>query len=118
MLDLRTRLAAAVLAVLPVAAHAHAHLNASTPAENAAVPAPDEVSLRFTQALEKNFSSVEVRDAGGRRVDDGKLHTDGGPAALAIGLPKLAPGRYEVIWHATSVDTHRTEGKFFFSIVP
>ncbi len=108
---------AAAFAAAPFAAFAHAYLAQSTPAVDASVSVPAEVSLTFSQTLEKNFSSVEVQDAGGRRVDDGKP-ADRGPSALAIGLPKLPPGRYRVIWHATSIDTHRTEGSFTFVIVP
>ena len=37
-------------------------------------------------------------------------------AALVLPLPRLAPGRYRVRWHVVSVDTHRTEGSFEFSV--
>jgi methionine-rich copper-binding protein CopC len=33
-------------------------------------------------------------------------------------LKQLPPGRYRVTWHAVSVDTHRTEGKYNFLILP
>jgi methionine-rich copper-binding protein CopC len=33
-------------------------------------------------------------------------------------LKPLKPGRYRVTWHAVSVDTHRTEGKYNFLVVP
>ena len=36
----------------------------------------------------------------------------------AAAVTKLPPGRYSVIWHVTSVDTHKTEGQFSFSISP
>lgn len=118
MFDPRVGVLAALFAVAPVVAWAHAHLTTSNPAENATISAPTEVSLRFTQALEKNFSSVEVRNANGQRVDDGKLRPVDDATALAVGLQKLPPGRYQVIWHATSVDTHRTEGSFVFTVAP
>lgn len=31
---------------------------------------------------------------------------------LAVSLGALPPGTYNVVWHATSVDTHKTEGSF------
>ncbi|MGA3399614.1 MAG: copper resistance protein CopC [Acetobacteraceae bacterium] len=31
---------------------------------------------------------------------------------------KLPAGQYTVIWHVTSVDTHKTEGRFTFSVAP
>lgn len=116
MHDLRAGLLTALLVVVPTTAFAHAHLTDSNPAQGASVATADEVSLHFSEALERNFSSVEVRSADGRRVDDGKLRTDQDQAGLAVGLTKLAPGRYQVIWHATSVDTHRTEGRFSFTV--
>jgi methionine-rich copper-binding protein CopC len=108
----------AVFAAIPAVAFAHAQLSSAVPAENAAVPAPTQVLLGFTQALEKGFSTIEVVDAKGKRVDDGKPLGDTDATHLAIGLPKLPAGKYKVIWHATSVDTHRTEGSFTFTITP
>jgi methionine-rich copper-binding protein CopC len=111
-------IAATLLVAAPTLAWAHAHLSSATPGENAVVPAPAEVALGFTQPLEKHFSSVEVQDAAGKRVDDGKADPASGPAALRTGLPSLPAGVYKVIWHATSVDTHRTEGSFSFTVKP
>jgi methionine-rich copper-binding protein CopC len=108
----------ALLLLAPTAALAHAHLSNAAPAENAVVVAPPQVTLTFSEALEKRFSTIEVLDATGKRVDDGRLRPDTGPRQLAIGLPVLPAGRYKVIWHATSVDTHRTAGDFTFAIAP
>jgi methionine-rich copper-binding protein CopC len=110
--------AVAILAAGPSLAWAHAHLASATPGENAVVAAPTQVTLGFTQPLEKAFSSVEVRDASGKRVDEGKTDSAAGPTALILNLPKLPAGIYKVIWHATSVDTHRTEGGFSFTVKP
>jgi hypothetical protein len=30
----------------------------------------------------------------------------------------LKPGVYKVIWHAVSVDTHKTQGSFQFTVKP
>ena len=111
-------LVAAMLATAPTMAFAHAHLNSASPGENATVAAPEQVSLGVTQGLEKSFSSIEVRDPSGKRVDNGTVRPETDPARLAIDLPKLAAGIYTVIWHATSVDTHRTEGSFTFTVTP
>jgi methionine-rich copper-binding protein CopC len=35
---------------------------------------------------------------------------------LSVQLPKLVPGTYTVSWHVTSVDTHKTEGNFQFTV--
>ena len=37
---------------------------------------------------------------------------------LVLAVPPLGPGRYRVIWHVVSVDTHRTEGEYTFTVGP
>jgi methionine-rich copper-binding protein CopC len=37
---------------------------------------------------------------------------------LAVPVKPLAAGVYTVLWHATSVDTHKTEGHFTFTVAP
>jgi copper resistance protein C len=97
------------------AALAHAFLDHASPLVGSTVPsAPHEVSLSFTQNLEPAFSSVQVTDANGTRVDQGKAQISG--ATMRIGLKALSPGSYRVHWHALSVDTHTTEGSFSFRV--
>jgi len=97
------------------AARAHAFLDHASPLVGSTVAsAPREVSLWFTQELEPAFSGVEVNDARGTRVDQGKAQIGGN--VIRIGLKPLAPGSYRVRWHALSVDTHRTEGSFTFHV--
>jgi methionine-rich copper-binding protein CopC len=99
----------------PGAARAHALLDHATPPVGSTVPsAPPEVSLSFTQNLEPAFSSIEVTDASGARVDQGKARISGN--TMQIGLKALPPGSYKVRWHALSVDTHSTEGNFSFHV--
>jgi hypothetical protein len=58
-----------------------------------------------------------VRNAEGTVVTTGKPHlAAGNPRRLAIDLPALRGGKYTVIWHVTSEDTHKTEGSFQFSV--
>jgi methionine-rich copper-binding protein CopC len=101
-------------------ASAHAELERAQPPVGATVgAAPTEVSLWFTEQLEAAFSGVEVRDSGGRRVDkgDARIAPDD-PKRLTVDLGPLGPGTYKVLWHAVSVDTHRTEGDFTFRFAP
>jgi copper resistance protein C len=35
---------------------------------------------------------------------------------LVVEIPALSSGTYTVIWHATSVDTHKTEGSYRFTV--
>ena len=76
--------------------------------------APHEVVLTFTQNLEAAFSTAQVTDASGARVDQGKAQVSG--STMTIGLKSIGPGTYKVHWHALSVDTHSTEGTFTFHV--
>jgi methionine-rich copper-binding protein CopC len=122
-----SRLMSRALALTPVAlalsslllgtkgAYAHAHLSRAEPRVGSTVtPAPREVSLSFTEGLESSFSTVEVRDAQGARVDEGEPQVSG--STMRIGLKALPPGTYKIYWRALSVDTHKTEGTFSFRV--
>ena len=108
-------LASFTLAILPQAASAHAHLDHAVPAVGSTVPAPpQDVTLTFTQNLEAAFSTVAVTDASGTRVDQGETKISGN--TMQVGLKSLSPGSYTVHWQAVSVDTHKTQGDFSFSV--
>jgi methionine-rich copper-binding protein CopC len=99
---------------------AHAFLDHATPAVGSSVHgSPAEVKLWFTQHLEPAFSSAQVLDRSGKRVDKAGAHVDpGDPALLVVTLPPLPPGTYRVTWRVLSVDTHVTEGDFNFDVAP
>jgi copper resistance protein C len=98
-----------------IAAHAHAFLDHASPLVGSTVAsAPREVALTFTQNLEAAFSSVQVTDANGARVDQGKPQINGN--TMRVGLKSLPQGTYRVRWQALSVDTHKTEGSFTFHV--
>jgi methionine-rich copper-binding protein CopC len=97
------------------AAQAHAFLDHANPLVGGTVAsAPREVALTFTQNLEAGFSSVQVTDANGARVDQGKPQISGN--TMRVGLKSLSAGTYRVRWHVLSVDTHKTEGSFTFTV--
>ncbi len=102
------------------AALAHAFLDHASPSVGSSVPdSPPNVTLWFTQDLEPAFSSAEVTNEAGQRVDLGNTQIPkGSPAELQIGLKPLPPGTYLVSWRVVSVDTHPTEGTFTFDIKP
>ena len=104
-----------LVALAPVAARAHALLDHASPLVGSTVSAaPHEVVLTYTQNLEAAFSTAQVTDAGGARVDQGKAVVSGN--TMTIGLKALGPGSYKVHWHVLSVDTHSTEGAFTFHV--
>jgi hypothetical protein len=109
----------ATLALLTVvantAAEAHAFLDHAEPRVGSTVPtAPRELVLSYTQNLEPAFSSVEVSDGNGARVDLGNPKFSAG--VMRVGLKQLPPGTYKVRWQVLSVDTHTTEGSFTFHV--
>lgn len=119
----RVVLAAAVLVsalAAAQAAFAHAQLRRAVPPVGGTVTAPPaEVVLTFSEAVEPRLSTITVQDAAGARVDAGDPHAvEGDGKRLALAVKRLAPGVYTVTWHATSVDTHRTEGSFRFTVQP
>lgn len=107
---------AALLGLFGVsAAEAHATLDRAEPSAGSTVEtAPREITLWFTETLEPAFSTVEVRDAEGAKVDQGKAQTSA--TVMRIGVKPLAPGTYKVHWRASTVDTHTTQGSFSFYV--
>src|ERR1700710_962690 len=104
----RTFVRAAILAGIALPAMAHAFLQTASPAAGENLHAsPPRVMLHLSEPLEPAFSSVKVTDASGADMSDGSVAVKGGEMDLP--LRKLPPGRYRVVWHAVSVDTHRTE---------
>jgi methionine-rich copper-binding protein CopC len=104
-----------VIASAGGAAQDHALLDHASPLVGSTVPsAPHEVTLSFTQNLEPAFSTVEVTDSGGARVDQGKATITG--STMQVALKSLPAGSYKVHWHALSVDTHSTQGTFTFHV--
>lgn len=104
----------AVLLTVATGANAHAQLDHAVPAVGSTVASsPGRVALYFTEQLEPKFSGGEVRNAAGARVDKSKS-VSGNVMQLSVG--GLSPGTYSVTWHVLSVDTHKTQGSFSFTV--
>src|SRR5215468_8113100 len=113
--SVRIAFASAVALASSGAALAHAALHHASPEAGSTVSeSPHEVTLMFTDNLEAAFSSADVMDSSGVRVDAGKSQVNGN--MIRIALKTLSPGSYRVHWRAVSVDTHRSEGSFTFSV--
>ncbi len=112
-------IAAAIACLVNHAAFAHAFLDRASPAVGSEVSgSPPALVLTYTEPVEPLFSTVQVTDASGARVDEGKPTTPEDGRILVVKLKTLSPGTYTVVWHVTSVDTHKTEGHFTFSVRP
>jgi methionine-rich copper-binding protein CopC len=115
---IRLTLLGLALAFTTHLAWAHAFLLRSSPPVGSDVPStPARLTLRFTEPVEVLFCTVELRNPSGAAISvpAPTLAADD-PTMMVIPLPKLGPGTYTVIWHVTSVDTHKTEGQFQFTI--
>jgi len=101
-------------------ADAHAFLDHSDPKVGSQVHgSPTEVKVWFTQKLVVMFCTLQVFDEAGKEVDKRDKKLDGSdPELLIVSVPPLKPGKYKVVWRATSVDTHVTNGDFTFEIIP
>ena len=105
-----------VLLALTGPAFSHAHLSKTTPAANASVNAPQEIVLTFTEPLERAFSAVEITDAAGKKVQTDTTQVKDN--VMRLPLKPLPAGRYKVNWRVLSVDTHKTQGSFSFTVKP
>lgn len=112
-------LAAALLVATAVPALAHAYPKTMEPAANSTVRVPpNEVVINFTEALVPQFSSLEVVNSAGKRVDRKDAHlAPHDHARYIVDLSPLPAGKYKVIWRATSVDTHKTHGSYDFTVM-
>jgi len=112
-------LSLALTGLLGSSAFAHAFLQHATPAAGSEVTgSPPALTLTYSEPVEPLFSQVAVRNAAGASVVAGKPATQDGGHTLVVPLGTLAPGEYAVEWHVVSVDTHKTEGHFTFTVKP
>jgi methionine-rich copper-binding protein CopC len=120
MNSFRTRLATTIaLSMISTAALAHAMLQKAEPPVGGTVTvSPSEIRIQYSEGVEPSFSGIALSTRDGAAVPTGKPAVDPQNQAVLIVKvgKKLAPGTYKVDWHAVSVDTHRTEGSFTFSV--
>ena len=81
------------------------------------IPAAVETTLEFGRFRVLLRQRQLLGD--GRPIATGAAVVDpGNDKQLVLLLPPLTPGRYRVHWHVVSVDTHRTEGEYSFTVEP
>jgi copper transport protein len=119
----RGRLCATVLAAIAAAlvaaspASAHSTLIATEPARNAIVEhSPDQVLLRFDEAVETQLGSLRVYDGDGKRVDADQI-TRPKPTEVAAAINgELERGTYTVAWRVISADSDPISGAWVFHV--
>ena len=96
---------------------AHAHLKSETPAADSTVTAPKDLHLVFSEGVEAKFTTVSIT-ADGAAVAVKSIETAPGDQKTLIVTPErpLAAGKYKVEWHAISVDTHKSDGNYGFTV--
>jgi copper resistance protein C len=105
--------------VVATATLAHPKLVKSDPPANAVVSVgPKELRLSFNEELVPKFSSADVKDQKGQKVEVGTAAADrADEKQLVVPLIKpLAAGTYIVDWHAVAADTHRVQGSYSFTV--
>lgn len=114
-----TSVLALALLANPAQLWAHAHLNNTVPGVGSTVhAAPTELRLTFSEAVEPRFSKITLTSASGAVIETEAPVTDHAhheTLVVKIKAP-LAGGTYQVNWQAVSVDTHRVEGSYNFTI--
>jgi methionine-rich copper-binding protein CopC len=118
----RISLAAVALlaaSLLAPSAKAHPRLrSANPPPAGGTVIQPTEIKLLFSEGVISKFSTVELKDQGGKSIPTGKLATnpkDQKELVVALQAP-LKAGTYTVTWNIVSVDTHRVRGIYSFKV--
>jgi hypothetical protein len=114
-MNLRAFIGWVAIACFAAPAVAHAFLQRAEPGAGATLSTPPKtIMLTFTEKLEPVFSGVVVTDSSGRSVEADAAQIGGN--SIVVPLRPLPAGTYRVIWHAVSVDTHRTEGAYSFTV--
>jgi methionine-rich copper-binding protein CopC len=96
---------------------AHTHLKSETPAAGSTVSAPKDLRLVFSEGVEAKFTKVSIT-ADGAVVAVKSIETAPGDQKTLIVTPEkpLTAGKYKVEWHAVSVDTHKSDGDYGFTV--
>jgi copper transport protein len=100
-------------------AEAHALLVRADPPANSQLREPPAVlTLYFSEAVERSFTSARVIDQDNRRVDDHVEFDDSDEALMRVYLKDVKPGYLDVEWQNVSrVDGHRLTGSYPISIL-
>lgn len=118
-----TALAASALLATTLPAAAHPRLVSATPAANASVARPTQITLTFSEALVAPLSGIELTMtampgmANHPRMPIKGFATKTAGRTLSAKLPRPLPvGTYELKWHVVGSDQHRIENLYTFTV--
>lgn len=109
------------LALIPFTALAHAYPAHETPPSGSMLhQLPANVSITYTESINRHFSGITVKGPNGKTVSRGTARlAPGHGKTLVVDLrPSDQQGRYSVLWHALASDGHRTQGGYSFQVGP
>jgi methionine-rich copper-binding protein CopC len=114
-------LAIVTATLFATAAQAHPRLVSASPSPNAAVAAPRQIQLHFSERLVPRFSGADIMRDGGKGRPLSKMNGSARLGADRTTLTvtpagPLAKGLYRLAWHVVSVDTHRVSGSYNFQV--
>ena len=101
-------------------AMAHPRVLSSSPAANAAVAAPNQIDVTFSEALLASGSRAELFMGHGRlwmkvAVVPAQVLADGRTLRTVPNAP-LVPGNYRLQWRTVGSDSHPMSGEIDFSV--
>lgn len=115
-------IASLLLTLAPCAsAFAHAHLRSAEPPAGSTVHVSvQDIRISYSEEVEPRFCQVAISGSDSKPVEAAKPVVDPADAKVLIVhlAHPLAPGAYTVNWHATSTDTHKTQGHYGFTVAP
>jgi methionine-rich copper-binding protein CopC len=123
-MKLRASLLASALIFIPIlnapAAHAHAALVSTIPAQGAIVAkTTNKVTMHFGEDIfviaGKNPNSIVVSDSRGKKVSFGSTTISGAKITTALKVP-LSPGKHTVKYRVVSADGHVVAGSYSFTV--
>ena len=98
-------------------AQAHAKLVSADPAPDSKVGSPKNITLNFSEAIAKNFSSFKIIDGSGKEISLMKMDAKDGQSLTAMPNGTLPPGHYTISWTAVSTDDgHKMTGTYSFTV--
>jgi copper transport protein len=98
---------------------AHAEYDHSDPPANAVLPvSPSQISIWFTERLERSGTTAQLYDQDGKQVQGVTTAAGDSPKAMVVKLPSNLPnGTYSVVWETLSADDgHPAQGYFAFTV--
>ena len=106
-----------VLGLFAVPVVAHPKLLVSMPAAGAAVAAPAQINLEFSEKLFEKLSGAKLVRADGKPVTKAavSIGSDGKSMQIVPAAP-LTAGGYTVEWYGVGGDTHRVTGSVQFTV--